>query len=75
MKIKMLKSEMGSLDGLVVTMYEEGKEYEVNEDLFGAFTRMGACEPSEGKFSQFEEEKAVEVAPKNKMKEEKLKNK
>ena len=59
---------MGSLDGIVVTMYEEGKEYEVNEDLFGAFSRMEVCE-------EVAEKKAIEEAPQNKMKAEKVKNK
>jgi hypothetical protein len=44
MKIKMLRTENGSPDGLRVRLYEEGMAEDVADELALAFIGMGAAE-------------------------------
>jgi len=39
MKIRMLRSEKGSQNGIDVQLYEKDKEYEVNDSLSDAFIK------------------------------------
>ena len=44
MKIKMLRSEKGSTDGVTINVYKAGSEIDLPEDLAGAFISIGAAE-------------------------------
>lgn len=68
MKIKMLRSKMGSNDGITTKMYEEGQEYEVSESLAESFLGENLAEVVEGeeKADKPVENKAVAKAPKDK---------
>lgn len=59
MKIKMLRSRLGSNDGHTTKHYDQGEEYEVSESLGKAFLDEKDCVLLEG-------EKAVAAAPENK---------
>jgi len=59
MKVKMLKSALGSENGIEVKEYQAGEVYEVSESLAKDFLSLKVAEAAK-------EEKAVEEAPKNK---------
>jgi hypothetical protein len=44
MKIKMLRTEKGSIDGFTVNVYEVGSEVNLPEDLAKVFISIGAAE-------------------------------
>jgi hypothetical protein len=71
-KIKMLCNDNGSEDGIIVSTYMEGKEYEVGQSLADGFFQRGSCELAEEKESN---EKAISEAPKNKAIKQAQKNK
>jgi hypothetical protein len=66
MKIKMLRSKMGSNDGITTRMYLEGEEYEVSEALGESFVGEQLAEVIDEKAEKPVENKAVEKAPKDK---------
>lgn len=73
MKIRMLKTVSGSLDGIRVTTYEDGKEYDLAGtsgaiSLAAAFVAAGmAAEVGRAAPVAAEpEQKAIEAAPENK---------
>lgn len=52
MKIRMLQDQQGSIDGVRVSAYENGKEYDLSdtagaEDLAAAFVAAGFAEPAD----------------------------
>jgi len=47
-RIRMLSTERGSPDGLTVSTYLAGREYDVPDALLMAFIDMGACEIVDG---------------------------
>jgi hypothetical protein len=67
MKIKMLRSKMGSNDGHSTHYYEEGQEYDVSEALGQSFLDEKLAEiVAEAKAEAAPENKAIAKAPKNK---------
>lgn len=45
-RYKMTKTVKGSQDGVRVELFQEGKEYELTDDLAKCFEEMGAVKPS-----------------------------
>ena len=52
MKIVMLRSKMGSNDGVTTKLYEEGQEYDVSETLAESFIGENLAEPVKEKKSK-----------------------
>ena len=86
MKIKMLKSQSGSNDGIEVRLYEEGQQYDVGEDLGNVFLKMKVCEIIKeediekkkkmvGEAPGEKKKKMIKEAPENKMMRDFLSNK
>lgn len=42
--VRMLKTALGSMDGITTKRYEEGKTYEINDSLANDFLSFRACE-------------------------------
>jgi hypothetical protein len=67
MKIKMLRSKMGSNDGHSTHYYQEGEEYDVSDALAESFIGERLAEAvAAGKADAAPENKAIAKAPKNK---------
>lgn len=47
-RVKMLKTELGSIDGLTVQTFMAGRAYDVPDALVLAFIDMGVCELEHG---------------------------
>lgn len=60
MKIKMLRSKMGSEDGYNTRYYEEGEEYDVSDALAKSFIGENLAEPATGKPAEKQPEPFVE---------------
>lgn len=67
MKVKMLKNEKGSPDGLTVVYYKEGSEYDLTDRLAEVFIGMGVAEEAEKKKPVVEENKAIEEVKEKKI--------
>jgi hypothetical protein len=76
MNIKMLKSERGSVDGIIVQNFKEGEMYDLPSSLAEVFVKdMGVAEYTTDEPIQVEQ-KAMGAAPENKMAEtEEVENK
>ncbi len=64
MKIKMLKTIPGSIDGITVQEFIEGEEYDIEGPLLDAFMRMKVCEKVKEKPAPKRKDKGP--APENK---------
>ena len=67
MKIKMLRSRMGSNDGATTKLYQEGESYDVSDALAESFIADKVAEMDDSEKAEAEpENKALPKAPKNK---------
>lgn len=78
MKVKMLKTEKGSPNGIRVIEYIKGEEYEMPEKLADVFISIGCAEPKmksvkqspKNKIMQTPKDKSDELLPEDKQKDE-----
>jgi hypothetical protein len=77
MKVKMLKTEKGSVDGIQVQVFEKGTEYDIPEKLAKIFVGINAAEFCKDEVAIIAlEAKDAKQAPENKAaKEDKKKDK
>ena len=47
MKLRMLVSKPGSIDGILIQIYEQGEEYDLPPDLAHAFLGLSCAQPIE----------------------------
>jgi len=62
-KVKMLRTAKGSPDGIQINVYEEGKVYNIPDDLAKCFFDIGACELVEEKEQEKEEKRTLIKRP------------
>ena len=73
MKVIMLKTVKGSEDGIIVKTYEKDKDYSITEYLYKLFIANKFCKDFtevktvEIKKEEIKEEKKIDIAPDNKM--------
>jgi hypothetical protein len=65
MKVKMIKSERGSQDGLLIQNFKEGEIYDIVSDLASVF--VDVLKVAEYTLEEPIEQKAMGSAPENKM--------
>ena len=72
MKLRMVMTKRGSIDGIHIQTYYQGEEYDLPPDLAHAFLSLKCAEPVEGKI---QEEIIPEIEPVVKKKSVKRKKK